>query len=59
MKKLTQELKAGKMALIDVPCPTIGDNEILVKNLYSAISPRNESKSVIDARKGYIAKAKS
>ena len=32
MKKLTQELKAGKMALIDVPCPTIGDNEILLKN---------------------------
>jgi len=59
MKQVTQELKAGKMALIDVPCLTIGDNEILVKNLYSAISPGTESKTVIDARKGYIAKARS
>jgi polar amino acid transport system substrate-binding protein len=59
MKQLTQELKAGKMELIDVPCPTIGDNEVLVKNLYSAISPGTESKTVIDARKGYIAKARS
>lgn len=59
MKHLTQELKAGKMALIDVPCPMIRDNEVLVKNLYSATSPGNESKTVIDALKGYIAKARS
>lgn len=58
MKQLTQELKGGKMELIDVPCPTINDNEILVKNLYSVISPGTESKTVIDARKGYIAKAR-
>jgi len=59
MKQLTQELKGGKMELIDVPCPTINDNEILVKNLYSVISPGTESKTVIDARKGYIAKARA
>ena len=59
MKQLTQELKSGKMRLIDVPCPTISDNEILVKNIYSAISPGTESKTVIDARKGYIAKARA
>jgi len=59
MKQLTQELKSGKMALINVPCPHIGENEILVKNLYSAISSGTESKTVIDARKGYIAKARA
>ncbi len=59
MKHIPQELVAGKMELIDAPCPIIGNNEVLVKNLYSAISPGTESKTVIDAHKGYIAKARS
>lgn len=35
MKQLTQELKNGEMELIDVPCPTINDNEILEKFFFS------------------------
>ena len=56
MKQLTQELKNGKMELIDVPYSAINDNEILGKNFYSVIIPGIKSKKVLDTRKGYIVK---
>jgi hypothetical protein len=59
MKQLTQELKNGKMELIDVPCSAINDNEILEKIFYSVISPGINSKKVLDTPKGYIVKSKS
>lgn len=59
MKQLTQQLKSGKMEIMEVPFPALNKGYILVRNYYSVISPGTEGKTVSDARKGYIAKAKS
>jgi polar amino acid transport system substrate-binding protein len=57
MKQLIQILKDGQMDIIEVPLPSISDNNILVKNYYSVISVGTEAKTVKDARLGYIGKA--
>ena len=59
MEQLTQELKSGKMEIMEVPFPILDKDNILVRNHYSVISAGTESKTVTDARKGYIAKARS
>ncbi len=59
MKQLTQNLKDGKMEILDVPGPALRKGYILVRNSYSVISGGTEGKTVTDARKGYIAKARS
>jgi polar amino acid transport system substrate-binding protein len=59
MEQLTQELKSGKMEIMEVPFPILEPDGILVRNYYSVISAGTESKTVTDARKGYIAKARS
>jgi len=59
MKQLTQNLKDGKMELLEVPFPQLQPGYIQVRTHYSAISAGTEGKTVTDARKGYIAKARS
>ncbi len=59
MKQLTQQLKSGKMELLEVPFPALEKGQVMVRNLYSVISAGTEGKTVSDARKGYIAKARS
>jgi predicted dehydrogenase/threonine dehydrogenase-like Zn-dependent dehydrogenase len=59
MEQLTQQLKSGKMEILEVPFPVMGKGQLLVRNYYSVISAGTEGKTVSDARKGYIAKAKS
>ncbi|MBI2258343.1 MAG: bi-domain-containing oxidoreductase [Flavobacteriia bacterium] len=59
MKQLTQQLKSGKMEIVEVPFPILEKGCLLVRNHFSIISPGTEAKTVSDARKGYIAKAKS
>lgn len=59
MEQLTQQLKSGKMEILEVPFPVMGKGQVLVRNHYSVISAGTEGKTVSDARKGYIAKAKS
>lgn len=59
MKQLTQTLKDGSMSVIDVPLPNLLPDYILVKNHFSVISAGTEGKTVTDARKGYIEKARS
>lgn len=59
MQQLTQQLKSGKMEILEVPFPVLMKGQILVRNHYSIISVGTEGKTVSDARKGYIAKAKS
>lgn len=57
MHQLTQQLKSGKMEILEVPCPAINKGQVLVRNRYSLISAGTEGKTVSDARKGYVAKA--
>ena len=59
MQQLTQDLKQGKMEFLEVPFPAPGPGQVLVRNLWSVISPGTEGKTVSDARKGYIAKARA
>jgi len=59
MHQLTQQLKSGKMKILDVPFPVLERGQVMVRNYFSAISAGTEGKTVSDARKGYIAKAKS
>jgi len=59
MHQLTQQLKSGKMDILEVPFPALNKGCILVRNHYSVISAGTEGKTVTDARKGYIAKVKS
>lgn len=59
MHQLTQQLKSGRMEILEVPLPAINRGQLLVRNHYSLISAGTEGKTVSDARKGYIAKAVS
>lgn len=59
MQQLTQQLKSGKMEILEVPFPALNKGYIMVRNHYSVISAGTEGKTVTDARKGYIAKAKT
>ena len=47
------------MEILEVPFPTLYKGHVLVRNHYSVISAGTEGKTVTDARKGYIAKARS
>ena len=58
MNQLTQQLKNGRMEILEVPCPALGKGQLLVRNHFSLISSGTEGKTVTDARKGYIAKAR-
>lgn len=59
MEQLTQQLKSGHIEILEVPCPALNKGQILVRNHYSVISTGTEGKTVSDARKGYVSKAKS
>ena len=58
MNQLTQNLKSGKMDILEVPHPSSGKGIIMVRNHYSLISAGTEGSKVETARKGYIGKAK-
>ena len=47
------------MEIIEVPMPQLQPGTLLIRNHYSVISAGTEGKTVKDARKGYIAKARS
>lgn len=47
------------MQILEVPFPALNKGQVLVRNHYSVISTGTEGKTVSDARKGYIAKAKA
>ena len=59
MEQLTQNLKNGNMQLLEVPFPALSAGCVLVRNHFSLISAGTESKTVKDARMGYIGKARS
>ena len=54
-----QNLKNGKMYLMEVPFSKPGPYQIQVRVHYSAISAGTEARSAKDARASYIGKAKS
>jgi len=58
MKQLAQKLKNGRIQVIEVPLPVLGQGKVLVRNHYSLISSGTEGSSVTAARKNLIGKAK-
>jgi polar amino acid transport system substrate-binding protein len=58
MRMITQQLKNGKMNVLEVPHPSLTKGHLLIRNHYSLISAGTESDTVSAARKGYIGKAK-
>jgi predicted dehydrogenase/threonine dehydrogenase-like Zn-dependent dehydrogenase len=59
MEQLTQQLKDGKMEILEVPFPVLPAGWVLVRNHYSMISAGTEGKTVRDARMGYLGKARA
>jgi predicted dehydrogenase/threonine dehydrogenase-like Zn-dependent dehydrogenase len=59
MEQLTQELKSGRMEILEVPFPALEPGRVMVRNLFSVISAGTEGRSVKDARLGYLGKARS
>lgn len=59
MEQLTQNLKDGKMQILEVPFPALSSGQVLVRNHYSLISAGTEGKTVKDARLSYIGKARA
>ncbi|MBL4702915.1 MAG: Gfo/Idh/MocA family oxidoreductase [Flavobacteriales bacterium] len=59
MDQLTQNLKDGKMELMEVPFPALKPGCVLVRTHFSVISAGTEGKTVKDARLSYIGKARS
>ena len=58
MLQITQNLKTGKMEIVEVPFPTLDNGLVLVRNHYSLVSAGTEGSKVSTARKGYLGKAK-
>ena len=50
-------IRKGKPELVEVPSPSIKDNEILVKIHYSALSPGTEIKSIGSTADSLLVKA--
>jgi predicted dehydrogenase/threonine dehydrogenase-like Zn-dependent dehydrogenase len=58
VKQITQNLKNGKMTLLDVPAPAPGKGMVMVRNHFSLISAGTEGGKVITARKNLLSKAR-
>ncbi len=58
MKQLIQNLKTGKMELLEVPAPAMPNGYLLIRNHYSLISAGTEGSKVKTARSSLIQKAR-
>ena len=59
MKQLLQNARTGKLELVDVPAPAVAPGLVLVRNLYSVMSPGTEKMAMDFARKSMLGKARS
>jgi len=59
MKQIVQNTKTGQLAMVEVPAPTPGEGQVLVRNHFSVVSPGTEKMAMEFARKSLLAKARS
>jgi predicted dehydrogenase/threonine dehydrogenase-like Zn-dependent dehydrogenase len=59
MKQILQNLKTGKTEFVDVPCPAVKTEHLIIKSQISLISPGTERMLVEFSKGGLLAKAKS
>lgn len=58
MKQVVQNFKTGKLAIEDVPAPTLGENMVLVENKFSLISSGTEKGTVKVGKASLLNKAR-
>jgi hypothetical protein len=58
MKQILQSFRSGKTELVDVPCPSVGDGEVLIRTIATLISPGTEKMLINFGRAGLLEKAK-
>ena len=59
MKQILQNARTGSLELVDVPAPAVGAGLVLVRNVYSVMSPGTEKMAMDFARKSMLGKARS
>ncbi len=59
MKQVVQNMKTGEIMLIDVPCPEVKENHVLVRTLRSLISPGTERMLMSFGKSNWITRAKN
>jgi predicted dehydrogenase/threonine dehydrogenase-like Zn-dependent dehydrogenase len=59
MKQVVQSISGGPIRVDEVPVPSIGPTEVLVRTLYSVISPGTERAVTQLAQSGLVAKARA
>ena len=57
MKKIIQSLKTGAVELVEVPVPSISENEVLIQTSISLISSGTERMLLEFGRSNILAKA--
>jgi predicted dehydrogenase/threonine dehydrogenase-like Zn-dependent dehydrogenase len=59
VKQILQNARTGGLELVDVPAPAVGPGQMLVRNVYSVMSPGTEKLAMDFARKTMLGKARS
>jgi predicted dehydrogenase/threonine dehydrogenase-like Zn-dependent dehydrogenase len=59
VKQIVQSPRTGKLELLEVPAPTPSAGQVLVRNLFSVVSPGTERMAMGFARKSLLGKARS
>lgn len=59
MKQILQNTRTGALELVEVPAPALGPGQVLVRNVYSVLSPGTEKLAMDFARKSLLGKARS
>jgi predicted dehydrogenase len=59
LKQILQNARTGALELVEVPAPSVGPGQVLVRNAYSVMSPGTEKTAIDFARKSMLGKARS
>lgn len=59
MKQLLQNARTGALEVVEVPAPALAAGLVLVRNVYSVMSPGTEKMAMDFARKSMLGKARS
>lgn len=59
MKQILQNASTGTLELVDVPAPAVSAGQVLVRNVFSVVSPGTEKTAIAFARKSLLGKARS
>jgi predicted dehydrogenase/threonine dehydrogenase-like Zn-dependent dehydrogenase len=59
MRQIFQNYRSGQLVLMDVPVPACGPGQVLVRTIYSAISPGTEMMKVSESKLSLFGKARA